>query len=36
MSDPGFDPYPPHDSLKAHKARQDYRNYESPVRATVR
>ena len=36
MPDPGLDPPPPQDNLKTHKAREDYRNYETPVRATVR
>ena len=36
MPDAGVDPEQPPDGLKPHKARQDYRNYESPARATVR
>ena len=36
MPDRGADPPLPHDGLKAKKAREDYRNYDRPGRATVR
>ena len=36
MAEPRLEPPPAQDNLKTHKAREDYRNYDAPVRATVR